>query len=87
MTWFTKQDFYLITRLRCDEPHDIELEPQRISLLREYFSNKLGLVGESSKGRKEKGKGKAKSTAKKVTNMGSLKWHLRSARTRKMPLS
>ncbi|RXI00299.1 hypothetical protein DVH24_037847 [Malus domestica] len=27
LTQFAKQDFYLITRLRCDEPHDIELEP------------------------------------------------------------
>ncbi|RXH70902.1 hypothetical protein DVH24_015524 [Malus domestica] len=25
----------------CDEPHDIEVEPQRIRLLREYFSEKL----------------------------------------------
>ncbi|RXH71039.1 hypothetical protein DVH24_015661 [Malus domestica] len=64
LTQFTKQNFCLITKLRCDEPHDIKVEPQRIRLLRVYFLGKLGLVGESSKGRKEKRKGKA---SKKVT--------------------
>ncbi|RXI01161.1 hypothetical protein DVH24_001395 [Malus domestica] len=36
-------------RLRSDQPHDIEVEPQRIRLLREYFPQKVGLIGESSK--------------------------------------
>ncbi|CAN6678101.1 unnamed protein product [Malus baccata var. baccata] len=56
LTQFTKQNFCLITELRCDEPHDIKVEPQRIRL-----------VGESSKGRKEKRKGKAfKKVTKKI---------------------
>ncbi|KAB2626145.1 DDRGK domain-containing protein 1-like [Pyrus ussuriensis x Pyrus communis] len=41
LTQFTKQDYCLITGLRCDEPHDIKVEPQRIRLLRVYFLGKL----------------------------------------------
>ncbi|CAN6723464.1 unnamed protein product [Malus baccata var. baccata] len=44
-------------RLRSDQPHDIEVEPQRIRLLREYFPQKVGLIGES----------KAKAVPKKVS--------------------
>ncbi|RXI09141.1 hypothetical protein DVH24_023302 [Malus domestica] len=58
---------YLIFIKRGLLPYDIKVEPQRIRLLREYFPRKLGLVGESSKGMKEKGKGKAKAVPRKVT--------------------
>ncbi|RXH92052.1 hypothetical protein DVH24_021075 [Malus domestica] len=48
--WFTK-DFCLITRLHCDKPYDMEVEPSNIKLLTKYFPHRFGFVGESSKGK------------------------------------
>ncbi|RXH71408.1 hypothetical protein DVH24_018763 [Malus domestica] len=65
VTWFTK-GFSLITGLRCDGPYDIEVEFSKIGLLNEYFPKKFGFDIESSKGRRDKGKRKAKMDPKKA---------------------
>lgn len=54
-----KEGLCLITRLRCDELYDIEVEPSNIRFLIEYFPHKFGFAGESIRGKGRKGKGKA----------------------------
>lgn len=66
VTWFTK-GFCLIIGLRCDKPYDIEVELSKIRLLNEYVPKKFGFDIESRKGRRDKGKGKAKMDPKKVS--------------------
>ncbi|RXI06862.1 hypothetical protein DVH24_025998 [Malus domestica] len=60
-----KNDFCLITGLRCGKPYNIKVEPSNIRLLTKYFPEKIGFVGESSKGKGCKGKGKTQTVPKK----------------------
>ncbi|CAN6698002.1 unnamed protein product [Malus baccata var. baccata] len=56
VTRFMKNDFCLITRLRCGKPYNIKVKPSNIRLFTKYFPEKIGFVGESSKGKGWKGK-------------------------------